>query len=84
MYLECCEGKMRAGEWTINKPVSFHRFREKLATQMLQYDPKDRKYPGDGHFRVSTQQHKARRPASSTSLSSASRTTDATSAVNNC
>lgn len=62
MYLECCEGKMRAGEWKTERPVDFHRFREKLAKQMLLYTPKDRKYPGDEQFRVSTRQHKDRRP----------------------
>ena len=71
MYLECCEGKLRAGEWEIEKPVDFHRFREKLATQMLQYSPKNRKYPGDEKFRESTQQsvkHR-RQPFSSSSAS---------------
>lgn len=64
LYLECCEGKMRAGQWKVEKAVDFHRFREKLATQMLQYSPKHRKYPGDEQFRVSTRQHKDRRPPS--------------------
>ena len=61
IYKECAEGLMRAGEWKLNKIVSFHRFREKLATQMLAYDPKDLKYPGDERFRAVTSIHKSRR-----------------------
>ena len=57
IYKECCDGLMRAGEWKIEKPVSFHLFREKLAKQMLRYNPRDRKYVGDERFRTSTQQH---------------------------
>jgi hypothetical protein len=79
MYLECCEGKMRAGEWKIKKPVSFHRFREKLATQMLKYTPKDRKYPGDECYRVSTRQHKDRRPREATLSSCHSNATTSSS-----
>ncbi|KAL3936788.1 MAG: hypothetical protein SGARI_002405 [Bacillariaceae sp.] len=73
IYLECCEGKMRAGEWKVERPVSFHRFREKLAMQMLQYTPENRRYPGDEHFRVCTQQNRKKRgPNRSLSLSSGS------------
>ena len=36
IYLECCEGKLDPS-WEITAPVSFHRFQEKLAKQMLQY-----------------------------------------------
>ena len=61
IYLECAAGVLRAGEWKIDNPVSFHRFREKLASQMIEYDPQQRKYPGDEKFRMSTQQHKRRR-----------------------
>ena len=76
MYLECAEGKMRAGEWKVQKPVDFHQFREKLGKQMLEYDPKDRKYPGDEKFRESTQQAvRERRPNSGTaSVASATST----------
>ena len=55
IYLECCEGLLRAGEWQQTQPVDFYSFREKLAKQMLQYSPRERKYPGDEKFRVSTQ-----------------------------
>ena len=64
IYLECCEGKLRAGEWYIPKPVTFHRFREKLFSQMLAYSPRNRKYPGDENFRTSTQEHVNRRKSS--------------------
>ena len=75
MYLECCEGKLQAGDWKVNKPVDFHRFREKLATQMLKYTPADRKYPGDEYFCVCTQQTRKKRrapPNRSDTLSSGS------------
>ena len=44
------------------RPVDFHRFREKLAIQMLTYCPKNRMYPGDEKFRVYTQIPRAKRP----------------------
>jgi len=61
MYKECAEGNLRAGEWKIEKPVSFHCFRERLVQQMMRYHPQQQVYPGDEKFRVSTQQHKKRR-----------------------
>ena len=83
MYLECCEGTLRAGEWKVEKPVDFHRFREKLAMQMLQYSPTERKYPGDEKFRAATQQPTKRRrkhnPMSSSSVSTASTTNNGVS-----
>ena len=78
LYLECAEGHMRAGEWKQAKPVSFHRFREKLATQMLEYDPRKRKYLGDERFRASTSQHKSRRPPLPTELSHSGASGDST------
>ena len=60
MYLECAEGKLNP-EWKVNKPVDFHRFREKLGMQMLKYDPRERRYPGDERFRACTQQNQAQR-----------------------
>ena len=60
IYKEICEGTLDP-DLRINKPVDFHRFREKLALQMLQYDPKRLKYPGDEKFRTYTQQPKAKR-----------------------
>ena len=69
MYLECTEGNLESS-WKIDKPVTFHRFREKLAKKMLQYSPKNRKYLGDDKFRASTQQPKERRPASAASVAS--------------
>ena len=62
VYLECCEGSMDAS-WKIEPPVDFYTFHEKLGKPMLTHSPKDRKYPGDEKFRVSTQQPKIRRHA---------------------
>ncbi len=72
-YLECAEGKLRP-EWKVNKPVSFQSFRETLAVQMLEYNPKKRLYLGDDKYRVSTQEHTSRRvrPSSATTSSSSS------------
>ena len=53
LYLECCEGKIEP-EWKIEKPVDFHRFREKLGLQMLTYTPANKKYPGDEKLRAFT------------------------------
>lgn len=78
IYLECCDGLMRAGKWKQKKPVDFYRFREKLALQMLTYTPEDRKYLGDEKFRASTTQHKARRPVWSQHSSSRSTSSDST------
>ena len=73
MYLECCEGVLDQ-DWKVDKPVSFHRFREKLARQQLQYDPRERKYAGDEFYWVATQQPTRYRspPRSSKTSSSAS------------
>ena len=60
MYLECCEGTLNP-VWKVKRPVDFYTFREKLGTQMLHYNPTQRKYPGDEKFRVATQQPKKRR-----------------------
>ena len=59
IYRECCTGKLDR-TWSA-QPVDFHRFRERLAVQMLQYSPKQRLYPGDEKFRVSTQVNKTKR-----------------------
>lgn len=65
VYRECAEGKIWVGEWKVDEPVGFHRFREILAEQMLSYSPKNRRYPGDEKFRTSTQQHRRIRKKSS-------------------
>jgi len=57
---EVCEGNLDPA-FKVDKPVSFFRFREKLAKQMLHYSPKHRKYPGDNNFRCATQQPSRRR-----------------------
>jgi hypothetical protein len=63
MYLECTEGLLDEG-WKVDKPVSFHVFRETLARQMLAYDPKHKKYLGDDKFRANTVQPKSKRARS--------------------
>jgi len=50
-----------SNEWKVIKTVDFYTFHEKLANQMLQYSPQDRKYPGDEKFRVSRRQPKSKR-----------------------
>jgi len=70
MYLECAEGKLNPA-WKVDKPVDFHRFREKLGMQMLAYDPRSRLYAGDEKFRSSTQQNQTQRRRTSKSLSPA-------------
>lgn len=60
IHLECCEGNS-SEDWKVTKPVSFHRFHEKLAKQQLRHDPRHRNCPGDEFFRVSTQQPIGRR-----------------------
>ena len=61
VYRECAEGDLDK-DWKLDKVVDFYRFREKLASQQLTYDPSNRHYPGDSKLRVATQQHKSRRP----------------------
>ena len=56
---ECCTGSLDP-LWA-GTPVDFHRFRERLAVQMLEYSPKHLKYKGDEKFRVNTQLPKAKR-----------------------
>ena len=51
IYLEVCEGKLDA-EWKVQYPVDFWTFRDILSIQMLEYDPKNRKYLGDDAMRV--------------------------------
>mmetsp|Transcript_4672 Transcript_4672/g.7901 ORF Transcript_4672/g.7901 Transcript_4672/m.7901 type:complete len:197 (-) Transcript_4672:181-771(-) len=47
--------------------MSFCIFRQTLGQQMLEYDPRNRSYPGDDQLRVCTQQHKKRRASSKSS-----------------
>lgn len=63
MYLEIAEGKLDES-WKVNNTVKFWRFRELLSEQMLQYNPIDRKYPGDDKMRVCTQKKKRARSTS--------------------
>jgi len=60
IYKEVCEGLLDPS-YKIDKPVTFFRFREKLAKQMLHYSPKHKRYSGDDKFRCSTQVPVAKR-----------------------
>ena len=64
IYLECAEGKIRS-EWFIEekKRLSFFHFRHFLSKQMLTYDPKHIKYPGDERMRAVTEVAKVNRGA---------------------
>lgn len=62
MYLECTEGNLNPA-WKVEHPITFWRFRETLAKQMLAYDPSHRQYPGDSSMRVSTKQPRSKRPS---------------------
>ena len=60
IYLECCEGVLDPA-WKVDKPVDFHRWREKLSFQKLRYDPAHCKYPGDEKLRLATRTPKKNR-----------------------
>ena len=77
IYKEVCSGSLDL-DYIVTKPVDFHRFREKLAIQMLEYSPKARNYAGDDKFRVYTQVPKAKRPRLSASSTTASDGSDYT------
>ncbi len=56
-YLEVCEGKLNES-WKIDKPMDSHTFQTTCALQMIRYDPKNNRYPGDDKFRVVTKMMK--------------------------
>jgi len=60
MYLEVARGDCGI-LYKLDKPMSFYKFRERLATQMLAYDPTRGNYPGENAMRWKTQQNIARR-----------------------
>ena len=60
IYCEIAEGKCN-NAWKVDKPVDFWTFRDKLSTQMLQYQPRAKKYYGNENFRVNTQIAKSQR-----------------------
>jgi hypothetical protein len=60
IYLEAAEGDLRP-EWKVPKPVSYHKFQDLLSQQMLEWNARKRKYPGDQSLRPCTQQDKKRR-----------------------
>jgi hypothetical protein len=74
MYLECATGNLNH-DWKLGAKqiVDFYRWREKLSAQMLGYSPKQRKYPGDEKFRVSTSQPKSQRSPFNSPVSTAPR-----------
>lgn len=55
MYLECVEGGL-APEWKLDTEeiMTLHDFHQELSSQMLNYHPSKRLYPGDAHMRDST------------------------------
>ena len=64
-------------DWKVEKPIGFHRFREKLGIQKLTYSPVNGNYPGDEKLREHTRTPKKKRPrdlspAPSSSISSTS------------
>lgn len=74
MHLECATGAVNP-DWKVDKPIDFHRWREKLAMQKLQCNPKKLKCPGNFALRDSTQvprrnRSPPRRPASVAASSS--------------
>ena len=60
IYLECAEGGLRE-EWKVEKPVSPWEFQRRCSIQMIQYDPKENRYPGDKSFRQWTKLTQAQR-----------------------
>ncbi|KAL7529487.1 hypothetical protein ACHAXR_004154 [Thalassiosira sp. AJA248-18] len=59
MYIECCEGKLDRNWYIPEKSrMSNSNFRLTLSEQMLNYDPKDNKYPGDSKMREFTRRRK--------------------------
>ena len=46
--------------------MTFYEFTDRLATQMLEYDPSQRRYPGDSRMRKATQMAKRRRQSGET------------------
>ena len=57
IYLEISEGQLDS-DWKLQYPVDFLTFRDVLSVQMLEYDPKNRRYYGDASMRVCTKQNK--------------------------
>lgn len=60
MYLERCEGELNP-LWKVEDPLTFWDFRDKLALQMLEYNPTYCHYPGDKKMRSYTKMTKKER-----------------------
>jgi hypothetical protein len=62
MYKECAEGNLDS-DWKLapKEVASYHKFRDILSKQLLQWDPAYQMYPGDSGMRRVTQMKKSRR-----------------------
>ena len=62
MCRECCDGLICPDQAIpVKNRQTFLEFCQVLSEQMLEYNPRDGKYPGDERFRAVTQQNKKRR-----------------------
>jgi hypothetical protein len=82
IYLEIAEGNL-SPSWMLEKKeiVSFYCFREKLSKQMLEYDPRNRKYPRDEKFLIATKQPKMHRAVPKFTATATPRTSRLTASV---
>ena len=53
IYLECCEGLL-CNFWKFDNPVTYQKFREIISSQMLSYNPVQKRYPGYHRMRAVT------------------------------
>ena len=62
MYLECASGAVDA-DWKLEEKeiMSFRQFKLRQSEQMCKYRPRQRKYPGDGKVRDSTEENRNRK-----------------------
>jgi hypothetical protein len=72
MYQEVCEGGLDS-TWKVEKPMDFFEFRERLSQQLLEYNPRLCRYPGDKNMRKVTQQRKEGRATDTATPSNAPR-----------
>ena len=50
IYLEFYEGLLSTF-WKVENPVTYQKFRELISSQMLSYNPVQKRYPGDHKMR---------------------------------
>jgi len=72
IYLEVTEGQLDE-DWKLTYPVDFWTFRDVLSIQMLEYDPKNRRYLGDDSMLACTKQNKNKRRYDDADKSSSSK-----------